>query len=207
MDLPIIRVEDSTTTPALTLRYVCGINDLDLKVIYADIYRLRKHPGRARLNTNSVRRELIPCSRSFLDMFWSAAASLLDYFADFYATDTALMQSIWFHLLDAWQSVCPTRTYQEIITYQHTASRADVVTASSFLKDYKDTIKLVHTLISTKARARPDEHGVSIIHCPSGAVDGLAATYNTGPYISGLKPWQQFLYNGAPGFQPSTTAD
>ncbi|KZM23267.1 uncharacterized protein EKO05_0004447 [Ascochyta rabiei] len=207
MDPPIICVEDHTTTPTLTLRYVCGTNDLDLKAICADIYRLGEHPGQARLNPNSIGCELVPCRRSFLDVFWSAAASLLDYFADFFAADSALMQSIWFQLLDTWQSACPLRLYQEVTTHRHTAGPADVAAARSFLQDYKNTIKLMHTVMSTKTGARPDDHGVSTIHCPSGAVDGLAARYNTGPYVSGLKPWQQFLCNGGPGFQPSTTAD
>ncbi|KAF2625961.1 hypothetical protein BU25DRAFT_492498 [Macroventuria anomochaeta] len=194
MKPPLIRVEDGDSTePVLTLRYTSGENDLEVKIIYADINSLLDHPGRARLDQ---RRKIIPCSDAFLDTFWSAAASLLDYFADFYATDTALMQSIWFHLLDIWQKASPLPLYHIDFDFCYSTP------AQLFEKDYKDTIALIHRLISPKSRACPDNHNDSLIHDPSGTVEGLTGSYETGPFISGLAPWQQFLYSGAPGFKP-----
>ena len=199
MEPPIIRVEDGdNAAPALTLRYSCGENELDLKVVYADMYSLLDHPGRARFSLGF--QEVIPCSDAFLDTFWSTAASLLDYFADFYATDTALMQSIWFHLLDIWQRVSPNRIYKGDVDFHHSTL------AQTYEEDYKNTIDLIHRLIFSKSRARPN-HGESIIHCPSGSIEGLAGWYETGPFASGLKPWQQFLYSGAPGFKPVSAGE
>jgi hypothetical protein len=37
------------------------------------------------------------------------------------------------------------------------------------------------------------------VHVPSGDVRGLAGEYNTGPYISGLRSWEQWLTAGSPG--------
>ena len=194
-----MRIDDSNST--LTLYYTHGNNHLDLKAIYANMQTLyRDHPGRARFDLDT--HKLTPCSDEFLETFWSIAASLLDYFADFYATDTALMQSIWFHILDQWQSISPLHIYRGDFEFRfsHTAER--------FEKDYKDTIDLLHRLITSKHRTQPfqklpPDHTVDIIHDPTGHVEGLAGHYETGPFISGLKPWQQFLYAGAPGFQPA----
>ena len=199
------RVGDwDSTTPTLKLKYTCDENELDLKAIYAEIHSLLEHSGRARLLGSFGQGKITPCSDAFLNILWSTAASLLDYFADFYATDTSLMQSIWFHLLDMWQTASPLRLYRDIVAYTHSNDASGVADAQCFLKDYKDMIELIHRLIFSKAHAQPDNHGESIIHSLTGEVEGLIAKYTTGPYISGLKPWQQFLYDGAPGFKLAT---
>lgn len=205
MNMPPTRVENCDhAIPDLKLRYTCGENDLDLKTIYTEIHSLLEHPGQASLFGSFGRGKITPCSDAFLNTLWSTAASLLDYFADFYATDTALMQSIWFHLLDIWQTASPLRLYRDVVAHAHSTGSSSVITAQSFLRDYKDMIELIHRLIFSKARAQPDNHGESIIHCLTGEVEGAMGKYTTGPYISGLKPWQQFLYDGSPGFKLAT---
>lgn len=195
MELPIIRVEDSdSTAPALTLRYTRGENDLDLKAISADIYSLLDHPGRACVGR---RQNIILCNDVFLDKFWAAAACLLDYFADFYATDTALMQSVWFHLLDTWQRASSVQLYRSVAPYHQTR------VIQTYLKDYTETINLIHSLTSSKPHTHPPTPSESIIHDPTSPIQGITGPYTTGPYISGLKPWQQFLYATAPGFTPT----
>ncbi|KAF1365715.1 hypothetical protein EJ07DRAFT_170432 [Lizonia empirigonia] len=200
MALPVIRIEDSSTTPALTLRYICGGNELDVVTIYANIYRLLEHPGRAHYDQTSLEQAMIACSDAFLDAYWAAAASLLDYFADFFATDTAPMQSIWFHLLDTWQKASPQHVYDQGLPCELPAN------TQLFKQDYNDTIELFHKLLHTQARGHPDAYTESIIHDPSGAVDGPAGIHTVGPYVSGLKPWQQFLCAGSPGFASSVAA-
>ncbi|KAJ4983507.1 hypothetical protein SVAN01_11022 [Stagonosporopsis vannaccii] len=196
MEQPTTRVGDaSTPTPALTLRYTSGENELDLKSIYTDIYSLLEHPGRARLDQSD---KFVPCSDAFLDYFWSAAAALLDYFADFYTSDTALMQSVWFHLLDVWQQASPTQLLDEF-----DLNDVNLASARELEQDFKGTIALVQRLISSKSATQPEAPVDPIIHCPSGEAAGPAGGwYGTGPFISGLKPWQQFLYAGGPGFRP-----
>ncbi|KAJ4325634.1 hypothetical protein N0V94_000589 [Neodidymelliopsis sp. IMI 364377] len=206
MEMPIIRVEDASATPAITMRYICGNNDLNLETIYTDIHILLEHPGRAKIDSVSNAHKVIHCSDAFLDTFWSAAASLLDYFADFLATDTALMQSVWFHLLDEWQKSSPSRLYREIVARTSTSVFFDIITAQAFLKDYDATLSLFHRTIFTKAHARPNDPDESIIHCPTGETHTPSSEYTTGPYLSGLKPWQQFLYAGSPGFSPCLQA-
>lgn len=200
MALPVIRVEDNSATPALTLRYICGGNELDVVAIYANIHRLLEHPGRAHYDQTSLEQAMTACSNTFLDAFWAAAASLLDYFADFFATDTALMQSIWFHLLDTWQKASPQHVYDQGLPCQLPPN------AQLFKQDYNDTLELFHTLLHTQARGHPDAYAESIIHDPTGAVDGPTGIHTVGPYVSGLKPWQQFLCAGSPGFAPSVAA-
>jgi hypothetical protein len=200
MKPPIIRVDDGDSAAPLILHYTHGENHLDLRAIYADMQTLNTdHPGRARfdLDTHNV----VPCSEEFLDMFWSIAASLLDYFADFYATDTALMQSIWFHILDQWQRISRLCIYHGDFDSRYSR------TVQMFEKDYNDTIDLIHRLVFSRSHAHPyqktpPDHSQFIIHDPTGNAKGLAGRYETGPFISGLKPWQQFLYSGAPGFKP-----
>lgn len=200
MESPSISVDDGDSAAPFSLCYTHGENHLDLRAIYADMQTLyTDHPGRARFDLDT--RKVIPCSEEFLDMFWSIAATLLDYFADFYATDTALMQSIWFHILDQWQEISPLCIYRGDLDFRYSR------TAQMFEKDYNDTIDLIHRLVFPRSHAHPckkspPDHSQSVVHDPTGNAQGLAGCYETGPFISGLKPWQQFLYSGAPGFKP-----
>src|SRR5690242_4618731 len=195
MEPPSTCVGDADTpAPALTLRYSNGETELDLRRIYNDISSLLEHPGRARVDQE---RDFVSCSDAFIDRFWSAAASLLDYFADFYTTDTALMQSVWLHLLDVWQQARPTQVFSG-----HVLEDPDFLTIHELKKDYQDTIALVQRLISSNSATQPKTPQDAIIHDPSGETEGPGGWYEQGPVISGLKPWQQFLYAGSPGFQP-----
>lgn len=204
MELPTIRVEDTdSTSPTLALHYTLGSNSLDTVAISAIIHSLSTHPGRARFSTDTT--EVTPRSAAFLSAFWSSAASLLDYFADFYATDTPLMQSVWFHLLDTWQAASPVALYERDHDFRRSSE------AQMFDKDYKETLALVQRLISADRglvdwRGQRDEkaHAEALIYAPSGKVEGKAGSHETGPFASGLKPWQQFLYAGAPGFTPAS---
>lgn len=178
--------------PALTLHYTLGSNSLDTVAIYTTIHSLSTHPGRTCVCPDTG---VTICSASFLRTFWTAAASLLDYFADFYAADTPLMQSVWFHLLDAWQAASLTVLYEQEDLHSRRSSEAQM-----FEKDYNATLALLQRLIACDERAQHDA-SEPLIHGPSGTVEGQAGRYTTGPFLSGLKPWQQFLYVGAPGFQ------
>ncbi|KAF3004158.1 hypothetical protein E8E13_005428 [Curvularia kusanoi] len=96
---PTIHIqEEDGAASALTMRYINGDNEIDLKAVYATVSSLQEHPGREHIDPQG---EHIPCSKAFFDSFWSVAASLLDYFADFYTTDTALMQSPGIALIQA----------------------------------------------------------------------------------------------------------
>ncbi|KAJ4384017.1 hypothetical protein N0V86_000861 [Didymella sp. IMI 355093] len=188
-------------TPALTLHYTLGSNSLDTVAIAASIYGLLTHPGRACIEPDTA--EVVPYSDAFFTAFWSAAASLLDYFADFYTIDTPLMQSVWFHLLDIWQTASPAALYKQDSDFRYSFE------AQTFNSDYNETLALFQRLVGhpqgeTAWRGRADgKHTEALIHNPNGRVEAEAGAYETGPFLSGLKPWQQFLFAGAPGFLPT----
>lgn len=195
---PTIHVQDTDGAAAgLTLRYVRGDNKLDLKAVYTTVSSLRDHPGRERLDHRGT---AVGCSDAFLNSFWSVAASLLDYFADFYGTDTALMHCVWFHILDEWQRACPAP-----VSILDTPLYRNRNPTAFYMEDYKTTLALIKRLINSAFRAEQKNPRDPIIHNPSGTAKDLGGTYETGPFISGLKPWQQFLYSGAPGFKPVST--
>ena len=204
MEIPAIRIEDTdSTAPALALHYILGLNSLDTAAVAASIYNLSTHPGRARTIPDEPGIvEVIPCNPSFITAFWSAAASLLDYFADFHATDTPVMQSVWYHLLDTWQA-CAARTLA-LCKQDHDSWTYE---ARDFTKDYEETLELFARLVGQpqegpqnwKGHAE-EKHTEALIHALDGRVEVRAGGYETGPWVSGLKPWQQFLLGGAPGF-------
>ena len=195
---PTIHVQDTDGAAAgLTLRYIRGNNELDLKAVYTTVSSLHDHPGRERLDHRGM---AVGCSDAFLNSFWSVAASLLDYFADFYGTDTALMHSVWFHILDEWQRACPAPV--PVLDNPYYRMRNP---AAFYMEDYKATLVLIKRLIKSQFGREQNNPRGPVIHDPSGTVQGLGGAYKTGPFISGLKPWQQFLYSGAPGFKPAST--
>lgn len=188
----MIRIEDADiTATALTLHYILGSNSLDTVAIYATIHSLSSHPGRARVCRHEG---VTPCTALFLSTFWSATASLLDYYADFHATDTPLMQSVWFSLLDTWQAASPVAVYKQ---ERHPWPSSEL---QIFLRQYNDTLALLQRLIAP--RAHTDKAQEPLIHTP-GSVEAQTGAYTRGPFLSGLNPWQQFLYAGAPGFRPA----
>jgi len=204
MEIPAIRVEDTdSTASAMTLYYTLGSNSLDTVAIVSSIYNLSSHLGRARAVPNSPGTvEVTPCSPSFLTAFWSAAAALLDYFADFHATDTPVMQSVWYHLLDTWQAAAAStlalyKQDPELWSYE----------AQDFKTDYQETLELFARLVGQPQEGPRNRKGhaeekdtEALMHAPDGRVEARADVYKTGPWVSGLKPWQQFLLAGAPGF-------
>lgn len=205
MELPAIRVEDAdSTAPTLTLHYTLSSNSLDTVAIAASIYSLSNHPGRARtVLDESGTVEVTPCSPSFLTAFWSAAASLLDYFADFHATDTPVMQSVWYHLLDTWQATAANT----LALYKQDHEFRFSHEAQEFKNDYSETLELFARLVGQPHEGprnwrghAEEKHSEALVHAPNGRVDARAGAYETGPWVSGLKPWQQFLCAGAPGF-------
>jgi hypothetical protein len=195
---PTILVEDWTQQPPTTRLYVCKDNELDVQTVYTQIKSLLIHPPCFHRHSNDSW-PCQPCEAAFLSTYWSGAAYLLDYFADFLAIDTGLMGSIWFHLLDIWQEGATWLPCQAILDSSSTSPNSVQLYTKArwFLQEYKETLDLMNVAIfGTKRVDMPKE---SIIHPPSGDQSTVAGEYNTGPYLSGLKPWQQFLYDGSPG--------
>lgn len=188
--------------PVVTSRYVCGNNRIDLGATYTQIKNLLTHSQCVHQKSALGGNEQWPCRRcenAFLDMYWSSAALLLDYFADFLATDTPLMRSVWFHLLDIWQEGAMWLPYQEVLDTLDTRdlTLGNFRRAKIFQEHFRETIELFETTIfGVKGRA---VSGDTILYSPSGETNTPAGDHETGPWISGLKPWQQFLYEGSPG--------
>jgi hypothetical protein len=138
-----------------------------------------------------------------LQEYWTVAAHLLDYFADFASSDSALMLSLWFHLLDTWQETSSFFPCAEVLRTQDLAPDAvqRFTSARWFLEEFRGTVGVLDMLIYGwgSEKQRMGKENEQVVHVPSGDVQGLAGEYNTGPYISGLRSWEQWLTAGSPG--------
>jgi hypothetical protein len=193
--IPVILVQDYTQQPTITTKYIHGPNDLDFQTIYTRIKSLLIYP----FCPHDTTWPCPPCSTSFLSIYWTSAAHLLDYLADFLRHDTTLMQSIWFHLLDIWQESSSFFPYDAVLENEDTSPKGVQAFSKArwFLSDYEATLALMNaTMFGVRADAVPRER---IVHPPSGDLSCPVGEYNTGPYVSGLKPWEEWLCEGAPG--------
>jgi hypothetical protein len=130
------------------------------------------------------------CNDDFLKLFWECVANILDYFADFVTTDTAMWQSIWYHLLDVLQEATdlPHKFWFEHKIPQCRHSK-------QFTRDYEQTQEIINEVITTKNL--PPSEALMHLNRAEKCVD---KDNHVGGFKSGLKPWQQFLYGGSPGF-------
>ncbi|KAI8937552.1 hypothetical protein NX059_005269 [Plenodomus lindquistii] len=224
-------MEDSNTTPSpspsppTTKTYTNGTNVISLPTTYMLLKSLLAHPPCTHGDKSESQWPCSPCSDNFTPRFWDATATLLDYFADFFPTDTTLMQSLWFHLLDMWQSAVLWLHHSEVLSTHNnnnnntplsTRRAHDIQLASQFQSDFLLSRKLFETVIygADKMARGSSKLSESIIHAPDGKLDdndnnappGIT-TLETGPWISGLKPWQQWLYAGSPGVAAPTPPD
>lgn len=191
----MIFVADWSEMPPVTVKYVNGNNKLNLKSVYTSIKSLSTHPGRGFSTTVDTPAkpsiEGRACSNEFLSHYWNHFASVIDYLADFAIHDSAVTQSVWFHLLDILQATASTLPHDFWNAGQPVCAHAAI-----FTMQYEQTLKLVNEVI-TKLKA------------PSPAMDKLIRPtfplsenlVNCGAgWKAGLKPWQQFLYSKSPGF-------
>lgn len=191
MAVPIILVSDHNTQPPTTIHYICGANILGLPTVFLNIKSLYTHPGRGYTDANNTITRL--CTPAFLDAYWSSAANLLDYFADFHAIDNPAMHNIWFHLLDVWHEVGGA--------LPHVWDTPDKFPSCTHSREFEawldDTIRLLSTTLFTPlGHTAPSD---PVVFDPTGAADRFADAHNTGPWRSGWKPWQQFLCEASPG--------
>lgn len=128
------------------------------------------------------------CDPEFLDLFWTCAANLCDYFADFLSSDTVIMQSVWFDMLD---------TLKQVAVHPHRfwlPAKPSCQHSQDVLAKYRYLQLLIRGLIVPWNSALFDP-----ITCPTHMLhEGSNITLGSGK--SGLKSWQQFLYQGSPGF-------
>lgn len=195
---PTILIHDHTLTPPTTTHYLSPAIDhtLAFAPTYLHIKSLLTHPACA----HAPLWPCAPCDSAFAERFWSSAALLLDYFADFYAHDTGIMREVWWGLVDTWQESLACFWPVADVLANPSVTPEDVrawMKARWLVKNVKDTIRLMDTVIHGPSNKNPNRE--TIIHDPSGDGDGVMGRYNTGPWISGLKPWEQFLCRGGPG--------
>jgi hypothetical protein len=197
-DIPIILVHDHTQKTVLTMLYVNGDNELNFNSIYTSIKTLLIHPACSHRQSEN-HWPCSPCSKAFTTAFWEGGCRLLDYFADFLIYDNGYMASLWFYLLDIWQETNVWFPCDAVLAIGAVDSHSDaaVTAARSFKSDLGATLKLIDTVLhGAKGREVPRDE---LIHKPSGDITSPAGEYNTGPWVSGLKPWEQFLRKGSPG--------
>jgi hypothetical protein len=201
-DIPTILVEDYTQEPIITTKYLCGENELDFKEVYTKVTSLPKHPR----CTHDPIWPCEACSSAFNELYWASAALLLDYMADFLPYDTSLMQSVWFYLIDIWQESTGWFPCEEVERNLELNPKvvAAWVKARWVRSEFTATVELMNQVIfGLEGAGMPKE---PIIHPPSGDARNAADEYNTGPYISGLSPWQQWLCEDSPGVATSASS-
>jgi hypothetical protein len=203
---PKLLISDTSISPPITTEYNHGENVLDFKTIYTSIKQLPKHSGKGILITYTNPLSplplslLRPCSKEFLDTYWALFAHIIDYFADFASEDSMTMQSLWFHLLDVLESVAkglPHEFWMESTSGQATVSCEH---AKEFAEQYSQTMVFLHEVIN----ARTVRNSVPILHSTLRTHE--PPTSYPGAFKAGLNPWQQFLLNGAPGFEVPKSA-
>ncbi|KAJ4286944.1 hypothetical protein N0V90_012824 [Kalmusia sp. IMI 367209] len=192
MEAPIILIVDWEEDPPLTTKYINGDNELDLGIVYANINRLRHHPGRGRIETGTegaaAAFRMKECSQEFLDAFWECAGNLCDYFADFLAGDSVPMQSLWFHMLDVLQQAA-------ILPHFHWLPDVPFCKhAQEFMKQFE---QLREVILATAVPVRTRIYGHLV---RPDYVSMARLSVDVGGFKDGLKMWQQFLYKGSPGF-------
>jgi hypothetical protein len=214
MTPPLILISDHTSPPAITLLYLSGTNNISFPSVYKSVKSLLTHPT----CTHRRSKDTWPCptcETAFTTAYWSCAATLLDYFADFFAKDTSVMQAVWFHLLDIWQE-CATHLPYEAVLEDVAENKGGPVwgadVARIFEKDVRDTVEIFEITIwgRRKYAAFAVEVGESAIYDPRGEAYCPVGEYETGPWVSGVKPWGQYLGGGGMGVaasEPDQTSD
>lgn len=196
-DTPIILVHDHTQKTVLTTLYVNGDNELNFESIYKSIKSLPKHPTCSHRQSED-HWPCTPCAKAYSATFWEGACRLLDYFADFLIHDNGVMSGLWFYLLDIWQEMHVWFPCDAVLArVAGSSSEVTLAAALSFKSDFEATVELVDRVIHGSESRKV--HREQLIHAPSGETRGPAGVYNTGPWVSGLTPWEQFLYKGSPG--------
>ncbi|KAF2176183.1 hypothetical protein K469DRAFT_35345 [Zopfia rhizophila CBS 207.26] len=192
MNVPIIRVEDWALSPPVVTKYSCGDNELDFRSVYIKIKILPKHPGRGSMKTVSQPDGqsfiLKQCDQAFLDTFWDCAGFLSDYFADFVIHDNAATQGLWFHLLDVLKEAA--KLPHEF--WQNTRPTCDH--SRQFSQNYALTLEMINGVMTGLRQKRTSR----LVYLNEGLI--TRSSVNVGGYKSGIKPWQQFLFNESPGF-------
>jgi hypothetical protein len=109
------------------------------------------------------------------------------------------MSGLWFYLLDIWQEMHVWFPCDAVLARGTAGSGSEVALAAarSFKSDFEATVELVDRVIHGTEQRKV--HREQLIHTPSGETRGPAGAYNTGPWVSGLTPWEQFLQKGIPG--------
>lgn len=109
------------------------------------------------------------------------------------------MSALWFHLLDIWQE---SRSWLPLAMYVSAPpSSAEVAAcvsaARGFVADYCMALGLVERVLY--GREEMERLREEVVHEPSGGKKWYNKRWNTGPFVSGLRPWEQFLRAGSPG--------
>ncbi|KAH9868262.1 hypothetical protein J1614_007334 [Plenodomus biglobosus] len=205
---------DASTSFPITTTYTNGANIISLPTTYPLIKKLLAYPPCTHRDLSESHWPCSTCETAFTTGFWEATGTLLDYFADFFPNDHPTMQSLWFHLLDMWQSAALWLPYDHVLseaadTPQTRRRTRHTGRAAQFKQDYELARKLFETIIyGPKKMARSSvKLSEDIIHTPDGVINGpTPVQHETGPWISGLKPWQQWLSAGSPGVAAPTPA-
>jgi hypothetical protein len=126
------------------------------------------------------------CTDEFRNIFWECCAALLNYFADFLSTDNTKNKIIWFHMLNVFQDAA-------VLPHNFNSTQFPSCDhAEAFAREYEESLKLMNDVIMADDFLRDD-----VVHRSIGLTE--PATYQTGPWMNGMKPWDQYLMADSPG--------
>ncbi|KAF2265306.1 hypothetical protein CC78DRAFT_203002 [Lojkania enalia] len=194
MESPLIVVEDWAMEPPVTMRYINADHDLDFLLVYKAVRTLPSHPGRGALSIIyegvGHKYALKPCTDDFLEHFFSCAGNLADYLAVFYPHDNAITQAVWLRLLDNFQ-IAAKLPHNILQTQAPVCSHA-----GDFSKAYDEVFRFINNILTnshdpTSCRTQNVAHSFNMV---------TPRRPYLGAFKFGMKPWQQFLLNGSPGF-------
>ncbi|KAF2034406.1 hypothetical protein EK21DRAFT_97503 [Setomelanomma holmii] len=200
---------DYNQTPPITTHYLHRNNALVFRQTYTSIKSLLTHPPCPHNPPSDTITTwpCAPCESIFTERYWTAAARLLDYLADFAHRDTPLMNSLWFHLLDIWQESRSWLPCEDVLASARVSPRSMKLyeRVRWFLEEWKAVRELMDAVVFG-VRQQPGTGGVvgmgvreAILHNPNGEKWSPAGTFETGPWVSGLRGWEEWLGEGRPG--------
>ncbi|CAI6335818.1 unnamed protein product [Periconia digitata] len=193
MKPPIIRVDDWEELPALATLYVCGDNVLDVDEVFLTCKNLLSHPGSGQIlvfdDADTQLLSVRECKPEFLKLLFTCFANIVDYFADFAHSDSLVMQSIWYDMLDDLQTVAERLPHMfwepNVPSCEH---------SKEFAMEYLGILKLINDVISPPVNPGAEK----AVHHNKEHIE--RTNVRLGSFKAGLKPWGQFLHLKSPGF-------
>jgi hypothetical protein len=130
------------------------------------------------------------CTGNYLnDFFAYSCADIIKYLLDFFPHDTAIGRRTWHILI--------TRLQEAAAQLPHAfwdKDKPSCTHSKIFTEQYEATMSFINLALS----GRPERITDNSVHYTRLKIDGHELRF--GAYVNGLKPWENWMLNGSPGF-------